>query len=117
MKKSRFFKVASVAAVEAQKDKSFFEKIKLFFEMMIAFKKRIYKPNIQNLIIGFFAVFYIISPIDFIPEAFFGPFGIIDDLGIFFFGMRYFNKEIASYLEWKNTQKVYDSIEDAKIMK
>lgn len=35
------------------------------------------KQNLKTMIL---AVIYIISPIDFVPEIFFGPFGVADDL-------------------------------------
>lgn len=116
MKKSKFFKVAGAAAMEAQKDKSFLDKVKAFFRMLADYKKGNYKPETTNLVIGFLATLYIISPIDIIPEALFGPFGLVDDFGILLFGMKYFNKEIAKYLTWEASQKVYDNIEDAKII-
>ncbi|GGE90315.1 Uncharacterized membrane protein YkvA, DUF1232 family [Chishuiella changwenlii] len=107
MKKSRLLKVATLSAASAQKDKSFFEKVKAFFAMLKDYRKGIYTPSKLNLVIGLFAVFYIISPIDIIPEAFFGPFGLIDDFGILMFGMKYFNKEVFKYLSWKENQRVY----------
>lgn len=116
MKKSRFFKVAGAAAMAAQKDKSFFEKVRAFFNMLGDYKNGSYKPNNMNLFFGFLATIYIISPIDIIPEVLFGPFGLIDDFGILLLGMKYFNKEVLTYLTWKEKQNVYEDIEDAKII-
>ncbi len=116
MKKSKFFKVAGEAAMAAEKDKSFFEKVKAFFNMLGDYKKGSYKPDNMNLFLGFVATLYIISPIDIIPEALFGPFGLIDDFGILLFGMKYFNKEIIKYLAWRDTQRAYANVEDAKII-
>lgn len=117
MKKSRLLKVATLSAAQAQKDKSFFEKVKAFFAMLTDYRKGIYRPSIRNLILGIFAALYIISPIDIIPEALFGPFGLIDDFGILMFGMKYLNKEVTKYLAWKATQMVYVDIQDAEIIK
>lgn len=116
MKKSKFFKVAGAAAMAAQKDKSFLEKVKAFFKMLGDYKNGSYKPDNMNLFLGFVATLYIISPIDIIPEALFGPFGLIDDFGILLFGMKYFNKEVLKYLAWKDSQNAYADIEDAKII-
>ncbi|MFV0145399.1 YkvA family protein [Empedobacter falsenii] len=116
MKKSKFFKVAGAAAMAAQKDKSFFEKVKAFFSMLHDFRKGIYKPDMKNIILGLLATLYIISPIDLIPEALFGPFGLVDDFGILLFGMKYFNKEVLKYLSWVSTQQVYTDVEEAKIV-
>ncbi|CAM3229748.1 YkvA family protein [Empedobacter stercoris] len=116
MKKSKFFKVASGAAMAAQNDKSFIEKVKAFFAMLSDFRKGNYKPDMKNIVLGLLATLYIISPIDFIPEALLGPFGLIDDLGILLFGMKYFNKEVLKYLSWKSTQQVYADVEDAEIV-
>ncbi len=116
MKKSKLFKVAGAAAMEAQKDKSFIDKVKAFFRMLGDYKKGIYKPDNKNLVIGLAATLYIISPIDLIPEALFGPFGLMDDFGILLFGMKYFNKEVAKYIAWETSQKVYENVEDAKII-
>ena len=55
MKKSKFFKVAGAAAMAAQKDKSFFEKVKAFFNMLGDYKKGSYKPDNMNLFLGFLA--------------------------------------------------------------
>ena len=80
------------------------------------YKKGSYKPDNMNLFLGFVATLYIISPIDIIPEALFGPFSLIDDFGILLFGMKYFNKEVAKYLAWETSQNVYQDVEDAKII-
>lgn len=117
MNKSKFFKVAGAAAMKAQQDKSFFDKVKAFPRMILAFRKKQYKPNFSNIALGLLAVIYIISPIDIIPEALFGPFGLIDDFGILMFGMKYFNKEVINFMQWENSQNVYQNVEDAKIIK
>lgn len=117
MNKSKFFKVAGAAALKAQQDKSFFDKVKAFFRMITAFRKNNYTPELINIIIGLVSIIYILSPLDFIPEAFFGPFGLIDDLGILMFGMKYLNKEIINFLSWEAKQHKYAHVEEAKIIK
>lgn len=116
MNKSKFFKVAGAAAMKAQQDKSFLDKVKAFPRLISAFRKKQYKPELSNLFMGIIAVVYILSPIDIIPEALFGPFGLIDDFGILMFGMKYFDKEIINFLQWEFNQKKYKDIEDAKII-
>ena len=116
MNKSKFFKVAGAAAMKAQQDKSFFDKVKAFPRMISAFRKKQYKPELMNIVMGVAATLYIISPIDIIPEALFGPFGLIDDLGILMFGMKYFDKEIIKFLAWETQNNQYANVEDAKII-
>lgn len=113
MKKTRLFKVIGAASIEAQKDKSFFEKVKTFFALLNDYRKGLYKPKVVNLVIALFVLFYIISPLDIIPEALFGPFGLIDDFGIFMIGMKFLNKEIIRYSSWKIFQlnSIYRTIE------
>jgi len=117
MNKTKFFKVAGAAAMKAQQDKSFFDKVKAFFRMLTAFSKKQYKPELSNIVLGFLGLIYIISPIDIIPEAFLGPIGIIDDFGILMFGMKFLNKEVIKFLQWENNQNIYKDVEDAKIIK
>ncbi|MBS7334391.1 YkvA family protein [Faecalibacter bovis] len=117
MNKSKFFKVAGAAAMKAQQDKSFFDKVKAFFRMVSAFRKKQYKPELSNLIFGFLSVLYIVSPIDILPEALLGPFGLIDDFGILMFGMKYFDKEVINFLQWESNHKKYEHVEDAKIIR
>lgn len=117
MKTSRLFKLAGAAAVEAQQDKSFSEKVRAFFRMLTKTRTGEYKPSYKNLFMAGLSLFYIISPIDLIPEALFGPFGLIDDFGILLFGMKFVKKEIFKFIEWEMTQTVYDTFEDAKIIK
>lgn len=117
MKKSKLFKLAGAAANEAYQDKSFSDRVRAFFRMLTTTRQGNYRPDYKNLLIAGFSLFYIISPIDLIPEALFGPFGLMDDFGILLFGMKYVKKEIAKFIEWEATQAVYDTIEDAKIIK
>lgn len=35
-------------------------------------------------------VLYVLSPIDLVPEILFGPFGLVDDLGVLLFGLQSF---------------------------
>ncbi|WP_313374598.1 YkvA family protein [Chishuiella sp.] len=104
MKKTRLLKVIGAAGIKAQKDKSFFEKVKTFFALLNDYRKGLYKPKVKNLAIAFFVLAYLISPLDIIPEAIFGPFGLIDDFGIFMIGMKFLNKEIVRYSSWKMTE-------------
>ncbi len=57
---------------------------------------------------------YVISPIDFIPEAIFGPVGYLDDIGVVLLGMALFVKLcptdiVADYLN----QLEYGSLDDS----
>ena len=116
MNKTKFFKLAGAAAMKAQKDKSFTDKVKASFRMFGNIAKNNYQPKWSNILLTFLTILYILSPLDFIPEVVFGPIGLIDDLGILLFGLKFFNKEIESYLAWEFYQQKYPDIEDAKII-
>lgn len=77
-----------------------------FIRMLKTAKKINYSLNYLNLIIGFFSIMYFIFPLDFIPEIAFGPFGLIDDVGILMFGIKFLNKEISNFINWENSLKI-----------
>ena len=111
MNKTKFFKVAGAAAMKAQQDKSFFDKVKAFPRLISAFRKKQYKPNTTNLIMGSLVLLYIISPIDLIPGI------ILDDIGVLLFGMKYFNNEIINFMTWEAIQNKYKDVEEATLIK
>lgn len=45
------------------------------------------------------SLIYIISPIDFIPELFLGPLGLIDDMGLIIVLLI-----VAAYQHWKSAE-------------
>jgi uncharacterized membrane protein YkvA (DUF1232 family) len=47
------------------------------------------------------AMIYIVSPIDFIPEAFLGPLGLIDDAGVAVWLAGAVLSETERFLEWE----------------
>lgn len=116
MNKTKFFKLAGAAAMQAKQDKSFVNKVRAAFRIAGHVAKGNYNPSWSNLMITAFVLLYLISPIDFLPEMLLGPFGFIDDLGILMFGFKYFDKEIMKYLNWEMTQARYADVEDAKII-
>lgn len=116
MNKTKFFKLAGAAAMQAKEDKSFTSKVKASFRMAGNIAKRNYNPSWSNIAMTILPIIYIISPIDIIPELFFGPIGLLDDFGILMFGLKYFNKEIAKYMAWEFEQQAYADVEDAKII-
>ena len=51
-------------------------------------------------------IFYFMSSFDFLPEAFFGGFGFIDDFFILAWGIGLINEELANYkTEFENSPK------------
>ena len=51
-------------------------------------------------------IFYFMSSFDFLPEAFFGGFGFIDDFLILAWGIGLINEELANYkTEFENSLK------------
>lgn len=78
-----------------------------FLRMSELILKGKYRPmKMRNLLIGFLALIYLISPIDIIPEIAFGPFGLIDDMVILAFALKKIHKEILNFLEWENKKQV-----------
>ncbi len=77
------------------------DKIKIFFRMVSKSISGIYSPNKWNLIIGILSVFYVISPLDFIPEIALGPIGLLDDAAILAFAYSKINKEINNFILWE----------------
>lgn len=51
----------------------------------------------MKCLITMILIFYIISPIDLIPELFFGPIGLIDDAGALLFAL-FMNKDMFGNL-------------------
>ncbi len=55
----------------------------------------------SNLLKFILAVLYVISPIDLVPEMFFGPIGLIDDFAVLialivFYGIKFITKDNSS---------------------
>jgi len=53
------------------------------------------------------SLIYILSPIDFIPEAFLGPLGLIDDLGLVVFLIFY---EAIKFIYNQRIEKTYKEL-------
>ncbi len=105
MKKRNLFKLLAISSTSITQEKSVKIRFLAFFRMLKTSKKLKYKIGIFNLIIALVAIIYFISPIDFIPEIAFGPFGIIDDFAILMFGLKFLNKEITNFINWENQLK------------
>lgn len=110
MGKSKAFKFAKAAAMQANNDRNFFDKLKASFRLITAYRQKQYKPDTINLLIGVLVVVYIISPLDFLPGI------ILDDIGVFLFGLKYFNKEIINFMNWEKSQNRYNDVEEAKLI-
>lgn len=48
------------------------------------------RVELGHKFIPLLAFLYVVSPIDFIPEALFGPLGVFDDIGLFILGLETF---------------------------
>jgi len=101
MKKRNLIKLAGYAVGQAKKDEKFHHLIFAFFRMIKAYLSRQYAINLFNIFVGIVILLYLLSPLDFIPEIAFGPFGLIDDLTIFILSMRLLNKEVVKYILWE----------------
>ena len=110
MNKQRAFKFAQAAAQQAKSDRNFFDKLKAFFRLLKAYRNKQYQPDTINMILGVLVVIYIISPLDLLPGI------IIDDIGVFMFGLKFFNKEIMNFMNWELAQNKYNHVEEAKIL-
>lgn len=105
MKKSRLLKVAGFAATQIKNDEKIHHKFFAFFRMGKAFLTRRYNLSFLNILMGSLIMLYLLSPLDFIPELALGPFGLIDDFGIFIFGFKFFDKEIIKFMAWEKQSK------------
>lgn len=52
----------------------------------------------MKCLITMLLIFYIISPLDFLPEMFLGPFGLIDDVGALLLAFMLNSKELMGKL-------------------
>ena len=57
-------------------------------------------------------VIYTVSPIDIVPEAFAGIFGMLDDFAITIFNLNIMNDEIEKYKKEVKKRKKSNIIED-----
>lgn len=81
------------------------ENLDALMRMVPLLLKGEYKPSQKrNLYLGLGAIIYVISPIDLIP-AFIPFFGLMDDVVILAFGLKYINKEIQNFLAWEDAQR------------
>ncbi|MXV38492.1 DUF1232 domain-containing protein [Flavobacteriaceae bacterium Ap0902] len=79
------------------------EKFDAMTRMIPLIYKGEYKPSKwRHLVIGVAAIVYVVSPLDFLPEVALGPIGILDDIAILAFGIKYINKELNHFLEWED---------------
>lgn len=82
------------------------EKLNAFTRMLPLIFTGDYKPRKKrNLIIGFAAIMYVLSPIDIIPEIVLGPFGLLDDFAIILFAIKRLEKEVINFLAWEEQQR------------
>lgn len=97
---------------------TFFQKIPAFFRMLKAWKNGEYKPKRRNIIISVLALIYVISPLDFIPEALFAVFGLVDDLAIAGFAFTRIMKEVDRFIDWEGKLPSGNIIDtDAQVVK
>lgn len=81
------------------------ENLDAFLRMVPLLMKGEYKPKQKrNLFLGLGALIYVVSPIDLIPE-FVPMFGVVDDVVIVAFALKYINREIQNFLAWEEMQR------------
>ncbi|MDO5655845.1 MAG: DUF1232 domain-containing protein [Flavobacteriaceae bacterium] len=82
------------------------ENMDAFLRMIPLMIKGEYKAKQKrNIYIGLAAILYVISPIDLIPNFVFPVIGLMDDVMILAFGLKYINKEVQNFLLWEQKQK------------
>ena len=64
-----------------------------------------FKIRLSSIIWVFFALLYIIIPVDLIPEAVLNVFGLGDDLMVFVFILNQIRPDIERYRQFKLAQK------------
>jgi uncharacterized membrane protein YkvA (DUF1232 family) len=82
--------------------------------MMKSIRKKLYRPEIKNLIIPGFVLLYVISPIDLIPD-WIPVIGEMDDLALVILAIPLLLKETERFLEWESDQR-NNKITDAQIV-
>ena len=82
------------------------ENLDAFLRMVPLMIKGEYKPKQKrNIFIGLGAILYVISPIDIIPNFVLPFIGLMDDVVILAFALKYINKEVQNFLLWENQQR------------
>ncbi len=74
---------------------------KLLFSLIKDYWKGVYRDvSIWSILVFFFAIIYILSPMDIIPDFMLG-FGQIDDTAILLLCLYFLEKDLYKYEEWK----------------
>jgi uncharacterized membrane protein YkvA (DUF1232 family) len=74
---------------------------KLLFPLIKDYWKGSYRDvSIWSILVFSLAIFYILSPIDVIPDAILG-FGQIDDAAVLLLCLYFLEKDLYKYKEWK----------------
>ena len=98
------FQKSEVAEKKGGKLGKVAEEFKLLWNLLKDYKSGAYTEVPWKFIAAIgFAVAYLISPIDVIPDFIIG-FGLLDDAGIFGLVIAGFASEIEAYKKWKNKQ-------------
>ena len=98
------FKKSDVAESKGGKLGNVAEEFKLLWNLLKDYKAGVYTEVPWKLIAAIgFAVAYLISPIDVIPD-FIPVAGLLDDAGVFGLVIAGFASEIEAYKAWKNKQ-------------
>jgi len=72
--------------------------------MAKAVSKGDYELALPKVALMFGTFGYVVSPIDLVPEAVLGPFGLSDDVAAISFAVGALALEIACFLEWEADQ-------------
>lgn len=77
---------------------------RLLFSLINDYRKGVYRDvSIWSIIVFVLTIIYIISPVDIIPDFMLGL-GQIDDAAVLFFCLRFIERDLYKYMEWKNSQ-------------
>lgn len=111
MKKTKIIQVASLIGQQAKvEDLSSLDAIKAFVRLIFDWISGKYSPKKRNLLIGTLVILYVLSPIDILPGI------ILDDAVVVFFALKYFKKEIISYVNWEKSRNPKYEVSDAVII-
>lgn len=86
---------------ETIKHKGFIGKIPALWRMLRAWKRGIYNASYWRIILPLLGLFYVISPLDFLPEIAIPFVGVVDDLLVLSLAIPKLIKEVDKFLLWE----------------
>lgn len=104
-------------AKEAIKHKGFIKKIPDIFRMVKYWRKGMYPVNSIDMILPLLGIFYVVSPIDLLPEIAIPFLGVADDLAVLSLALPKLLKEVDKFLLWEASKSgTSQNVIDAEIV-